>query len=557
MIAQDDKDTWTLQTRPPAGVDPAAIDPDPILDAWVGRPFARKILVANPWFTHLLLAERYQGGRVFLAGDAAHQYIPTGGYGMNTGIGDAVDLGWKLAAAVKGFAGPGLLASYESERRPVGYRNRLASERHTGVRLKIAELYQNERDPDALARGIAALGNAENESWGIEFGYRYDGVVGDPVVYEPTTAPGARLPSTFLRDGTALYDRLGPWFTLLRFGDADPSPLIDAAPAPLETVIVDDPSIAPIYEAKLVLVRPDTHVAWRGKPAQHLGELTTVADLARACWEPARTPGITTDGWRRRCGEGAAQSYPDRASAIRIERRRRSRERNPALRLGRDDGDGMKVAIIGGGIGGLSAALHLLKAGLDVHVYEQAPRIGEIGAGIQISPNASRLLHPPRPEAGPGQGGRAAARRAPAALGRRPHLAARAARAGGRGDVRRALLSLPSRRPRRASGRRRAGRTAACRPQARRPGAEGRAGRRALRERRARSRPICWSAPTASIPACAISPSARRSRASPAASPGAGWCRPSASRISASRSPRTTGWGRTGMSCTTGWPAGG
>ena len=136
--------------------------------------------------------------------------------------------------------GKGLLESYARERRPVGYRNRLASERHTGVRIKIAELYQNERDPEALARGIAALGNAENESWGIEFGYRYDGVEGDPVVYKPTTAPGARLPSTFLHDGSALYDRLGPWFTLLRFGDADPSPLIDAAPVPLETVIVDD-----------------------------------------------------------------------------------------------------------------------------------------------------------------------------------------------------------------------------------------------------------------------------------------------------------------------------
>ena len=264
LIAQDDRNTWTLQTRPPVGVDPANIDPHPILDAWAGRSFDRKILVANPWFTHLLLAERYRMGRVFLAGDAAHQYIPTGGYGMNTGIGDAVDLGWKLAAAVKGFGGAGLLASYESERRPVGLRNRLASERHTGVRIKIAVLYDRERDPAALAGGIAALGNAENESWGIEFGYRYDGVEGDPVRYEPTTAPGARLPSTFLRDGSALYDRLGPWFTLLRFGDADPSPIVDAAPAPLETVIVDDPAIASIYEARLVLVRPDTHVAWRG-----------------------------------------------------------------------------------------------------------------------------------------------------------------------------------------------------------------------------------------------------------------------------------------------------
>ena len=126
LIAQDDKDTWTLQTRPPAGVDPAAVDPGPLLNKWVGRAFTRNILVANPWTPHLLLADRYQSGRVFLAGDAAHQYIPTGGYGMNTGIGDAVDLGWKLAAAVKGFAGAKLLASYEKERRPVGLRNRLA-----------------------------------------------------------------------------------------------------------------------------------------------------------------------------------------------------------------------------------------------------------------------------------------------------------------------------------------------------------------------------------------------------------------------------------------------
>lgn len=264
LIAQDDKDAWTLQTRPPPGVDLASVDPNALLDAWAGRSFEREILVANPWVTHLLLAERYGAGRVFLAGDSAHQYIPTGGYGMNTGIGDAIDLGWKLAATVKGYAGPGLLASYEKERRPVGLRNRLASERHTGVRVKIAELYENERDPDALGRAIAALGNAENESWGIEFGYRYDGVDGDPVTYQPTTAPGARLPSTFLRDGSALYDHLGPWFTLLRFGDVDPSPLIDSAPVPLETVIVDDAHLAPIYGAKLVLVRPDTHVAWRG-----------------------------------------------------------------------------------------------------------------------------------------------------------------------------------------------------------------------------------------------------------------------------------------------------
>ena len=84
------------------------------------------------------------------------------------------------------------------------------------------------------------------------------------MVYQPTTAPGARLPSTFLSDGSALYDRLGPWFTLLHFGGADPSAVIDAAPAPLDVVYLDEPALAAIYETKLLLVRPDTHVAWRG-----------------------------------------------------------------------------------------------------------------------------------------------------------------------------------------------------------------------------------------------------------------------------------------------------
>src|SRR6202043_3325301 len=93
----------------------------------------------NSWTPHLLLAQSYGRGRVFLAGDAVHQYIPTGGYGMNTGIGDAVDLGWKLAATLRGIGGPELLASYESERRPVGLRNREASARYTQVRLQIGQ----------------------------------------------------------------------------------------------------------------------------------------------------------------------------------------------------------------------------------------------------------------------------------------------------------------------------------------------------------------------------------------------------------------------------------
>lgn len=286
LIAQNDRDIWTLHSRFPAGATPESIDPSALLTQFAGEPFEHQILVANHWTPHLLVADRYGHRRVLIAGDAAHQYIPTGGYGMNTGIGDAFDLSWKLAAVLKGFGGPGLIASYENERRPVGLRNREASAGHNAVRIKIAALYNDDlmacteagdHARRATADSIRALGNAENESRGIEFGYVY---ADSPIVarenveisnsfteYHPTTAPGARLPSTFLPDGTALHDLLGDWFTVLVFGDADPSALADAARAcglPIKIVGIADPSLIAIYQARLILVRPDQHVAWRG-----------------------------------------------------------------------------------------------------------------------------------------------------------------------------------------------------------------------------------------------------------------------------------------------------
>jgi 2-polyprenyl-6-methoxyphenol hydroxylase-like FAD-dependent oxidoreductase len=287
LIAQNDVDVWTIQARLPADTALDRVDPADIVKTFCGGPIEHEILVANAWTPHLLLAQSYGSGRVFLAGDAAHQYIPTGGYGMNTGIGDAVDLGWKLAATLLGFGGPQLLASYESERRPVGYRNREASGGHTKVRLAIAESYREayaggitltDAGRAALGAKIAAHGNAENESYGIEFGYVYDrspivaaeaGAVApsDPVHYVPTTMAGARLPSTFLSDGSALFDRLGPWFTLLNFGAIDATPFVTAAARasiPLEVLQLQEPALARVYGGGSLLVRPDQHIAWRG-----------------------------------------------------------------------------------------------------------------------------------------------------------------------------------------------------------------------------------------------------------------------------------------------------
>ena len=259
-----------------------------MLRGFAGRDFAHEILVANAWTPHFVVAERYSEGRVLLAGDAAHQYVPTGGYGMNTGIGDACDLGWKLAAVLHGYGGPRLLASYELERRPVGLaqlRCRAAPQRKRARRLppSIARPAISPHRPADAARGaaglrIGAIGNAENESYGIELGYAYAGFRSDlrrsrsghsddPLHYIPTTAPGARMPSVLLADGMPIFDRLGLWFTLVCFG-APPSEALVAAAArrgvPLDVLRIDDPDIVRVYGRGLLLVRPDQHIAWRG-----------------------------------------------------------------------------------------------------------------------------------------------------------------------------------------------------------------------------------------------------------------------------------------------------
>jgi 2-polyprenyl-6-methoxyphenol hydroxylase-like FAD-dependent oxidoreductase len=309
LIAQDDRDTWTLQSRFPPGAVPEDVDPRALLRAFAGCDVPHELLVANPWTPHLLVAESYGTGRVLLAGDSAHQYIPTGGYGMNTGIGDAMDLAWKLAAVLRGFGGPALAASYDAERRPVGRRNRDASARHTEVRIAVGALYSDALlDPgpagDAAraeaGRRIAALGNAENESLGIELGYCYRGspvlcgeagaeAPDDPVRYEPTTVPGVRLPSVLLEDGTAVHDRLGPWFTLLAVGTRPCGALAAAAArrgVPLEVLRIEDAAARAVYgDGSLLLVRPDGHVAWRGRDA--LDARRADAALARILGWPA------------------------------------------------------------------------------------------------------------------------------------------------------------------------------------------------------------------------------------------------------------------------------
>jgi 2-polyprenyl-6-methoxyphenol hydroxylase-like FAD-dependent oxidoreductase len=287
LISQNDRDTWTLHALLGAGTDADTIEPKQFLFAKLGIEFDCDIICANAWRPRLSLADSYGNGRVWLAGDSAHQVVPAGGYGMNTGVGDAVGLGWMLAAILQGWGDQRLLGAYEAERRAVAIRNRAASARHTLVRLAIKTAYRKvihtdgwngERSRQSLGREILDLGNLENEADGIEFGYQYDS---SPVVcresqtapadhmhtYTPGTQPGARPPSLFLQDGQAIFDLFGLGFTLLRFADLDVDAFVAAAAdrgMPLKVVDIREDHARTLYQRDLVLIRPDHHVAWRG-----------------------------------------------------------------------------------------------------------------------------------------------------------------------------------------------------------------------------------------------------------------------------------------------------
>jgi len=298
LIMQDSTKHWTLHS---------GVDTDEEMkrqfEKVVGIPVKYEMISCNPWRQNLLVADHYQKNRVFLAGDAVHLVIPTGGLGMNSGVGDAIDLSWKLAATLKGWGGPQLLQSYEIERRQIGDRNVGASRYANLGRRKWRSLWR----PDILDNTpegkktrdlLSSVANVEqrksNEMIGAELGYRY---VNSPVIceipggpehlfrsYEPTTWPGARLPHVWLNDGTALQDRLpADGYTILKLGKtkADVSGLekaIKARSAPVIVLDVPDQVARDVYGYDLLLLRPDMHVVWRGNtPPEDAAE---VADTA-------------------------------------------------------------------------------------------------------------------------------------------------------------------------------------------------------------------------------------------------------------------------------------
>jgi len=274
-----------------------------------------EVLGVREWTMHLLLAQSYGRGRVLIAGDAAHLVIPTGGLGMNTGVGDATDLAWKLAGAIQGWAGPALLQSYEIERRAVGRRNVDSSGfAAAGLAIWRSAVRSNIREdsPDGAASRAEVTRLAQvaqrriYEMAGTELGYTYAGspIVcseGEPVHesdfihYLPSSSPGARLPHAWLSDGRALHDLAGTGYTLFDFSGGAATDPLEAAftriGAPLSIVRLRDERAHRVCGRRLVLLRPDLHVAWRGDDLPD--DFETVARTVTGHIDPPSSPSIT------------------------------------------------------------------------------------------------------------------------------------------------------------------------------------------------------------------------------------------------------------------------
>jgi len=304
LTAVDGKDLFRLQL---VGLDAAKLeetDVSALFCRGMGRDVPHTIEDKTLWVRKRTVADRFMDGRVFIAGDAAHAHPPNGGLGMNTGIQDAFDLGWKLAARLKGWGGENLLDSYDYERRPASARAAemsLSNYRRLVSTKPNSEIAAPTPEGEAVRRRVGQRLVEENEkSWhplGVHIGYVYDPspiVVpdglpkpdDDTIGYRPTSFPGARAPHVWLsrsdsKGGKSILDLFGAGFVLLNFAGR-PSAALEQAAAqrgvPLKVEHIDSREAAALYEKPLVLVRPDGHVAWRGDavPADALALIDTV-----------------------------------------------------------------------------------------------------------------------------------------------------------------------------------------------------------------------------------------------------------------------------------------
>lgn len=285
----DQPDLWYfMPTMVPEGVrftDEETLD---LIRRSTGIDLPYEILSSDEWVASRLLADSYSRGRVFLAGDACHLHPPFGGFGMNMGVADGVDLGWKIAATLQGWGGADLLASYEAERRFA--HEYVLDEAESNHSLNPNRLFRPEMEAMSPAgeqarREVADLvwqhKTSEFYALGVVLGYCYqqspvivdDGTMKDWVRsrdYVPQAIPGCLAPHRWIDGDRSLYDLFGPGFTLLAMADADEADIAAAGAGaerlgmPLTVLRLPDPALTELYGARLALVRPDQHVAWRG-----------------------------------------------------------------------------------------------------------------------------------------------------------------------------------------------------------------------------------------------------------------------------------------------------
>ena len=290
ITLNDPDECLAVSTGSDDGAPPTDEDMAGVILRAVGTDLPIKIVGHWPWTAGVaLVAERFATSRMVLAGDAAHLFTPTGGFGMNTGMDDASNLSWKLAALVRGWGGASLLQSYEIERKPIGYRNTTAARELNKQLASMPPVDAIDEDSpvgEAQRRVVSAhlaTMSEEYASIGVQLGARYDGspiVAGngaapadDYVLYTPSSVPGGRAPHCWLGDGRgygdSLFDHLGLGFTVLRLGGKAPDAGAFEAAAqkrgvPLKVLDVPHPDARDLYGCDLALIRPDQYVAWRG-----------------------------------------------------------------------------------------------------------------------------------------------------------------------------------------------------------------------------------------------------------------------------------------------------
>jgi 2-polyprenyl-6-methoxyphenol hydroxylase-like FAD-dependent oxidoreductase len=289
----DDGDVWFfMPTNVPADLKLSSEQAVEFIRAATGIDLPYEILSTDEWVASRLIANKYRDGRAFLVGDACHLHPPFGGYGMNMGIADSVDLGWKIAAMLQGWGGSGLSDSYETERRPVHIRvmdEAVANHSVLGGQLSKAGIEDATEAGQVLRRKIGddiqAQKIREFRTLGVVLGYRYDSSplivedgspapADDVMNFVPSARPGCLAPHAWLGEGYSLYDTFGAGFTLLAMGATGVAGATadierarrDAAVMgiPLAVHVAENPALRRLYRADFALIRPDQHIAWRG-----------------------------------------------------------------------------------------------------------------------------------------------------------------------------------------------------------------------------------------------------------------------------------------------------